>query len=349
MGKLRAALFFSAVIVFAQPPVLAADAAKPAQFTFTPVQTQVIVGIAVNWQVTATDANGNPVVAYNGTTAAVKTTDPKALPQTQTISFTNGTATLAMAFMTPGVMSVTVTDNGVSKATGSLNVTVVTASAAAISGCGSCYASLGAGAEITGTSFGDYNDTANVLQSTHLANDIPQIAVGVAYKLPIRGPLHKPLHCSPNDFFNASSEAKAAYCFPFKAFVSLKFTPDASQTFNGFTYGFSNALHKDLDVLFGVSYSAFNEASPGFRQTAISTVQAQQALGNPYYSQWSVTALEKNAPTAFDGFPTQLINSNGAPGPQIYIGNPLVVHYHTGFLIGVSVPVSFKSALGGGS
>ncbi len=343
-----AALGTTAINPTATSAQTSSTCSTPKSFAFTPVVSQVVVGTEYSWQVTAVDGSSSKLSCYKGSTAVLTISDAKALHEDNQdkITFKDGVATLPVTFMSPGVQTITVTD---SDAVGTLNVTVVTSSAAALAGCGSCYASIGAGAEITGSSFGDYNNSANVLQSTHLGNGSPQFAIGVAYKLPIKGPLHKKLNCSPADFFNPSSEAKAAYCFPLKAFVSMKFTPDASQAFNGFTYGVSHSVHKNLDILFGISYSAFNEISPGFRAAAVYTVQTQQAAGNTSYAKWSVDALTKNAPTAYDGFPTQLIKPDGTFGAQIYAGNPLVNHFHSGFLIGVAVPLSFRSALSGGN
>jgi hypothetical protein len=268
-----------------------------------------------------------------------------------TVPFTDGAATLAITFKTVGSTQVTIKDPGNSVPATTMNVTVTSnaANAAALAGCGSCFASVGAGSVLTSAQFGDYNNTANVLQSTHLGTSTPQFVVGVAYKLPWDGVLHGKLHCTSSDFTSPTSDAKAAYCFPYKAFVSLKFTPDASQTFNGFTYGVSHALHRYLDVMVGVSYSAHNEISPGFQQAAINTVKTQQAMNNTYYSQWNAAALQTDGPTAYDGFPTQLQKADGTVGPLIYAGNPLVLHYHPGLFIGVAVPLSFQKALSGAS
>lgn len=114
--------------------------------------------------------------------------------------------------------------------------------------------------------------------------------------------------------------------------------------------------------MLGVSFSAFNEVSPGFRNAAVNVVTTQQAASNPCYpkAQWNAAILQANGATAWDGFPTQLLSYTGAtsssasgsssapictPGAQIYSGSPLVVHYHSGFFIGIAVPISFKTFL----
>jgi hypothetical protein len=95
----------------------------------------------------------------------------------------------------------------------------------------------------------------------------------------------------------------------------------------------------------GVSYSPYSAVSPGFQQAAINVVKVQQAAGNPYYSPFSLAAMEANSSqTAFDGFPTQLLNANGTTGPLIYNGNITTSHYRPGLFLGVSLPLSLKSA-----
>jgi hypothetical protein len=231
---------------------------------------------------------------------------------------------------------------------GSTQTTVSTTTASALAGCASCYASLGAGSLLVGK-YPDYNVSSNILEATHVGISTPSYAVGVAYKLPFREPwVYKKLSCTTDDFSTKRSDGQVAFCYPYKAFVSLKFTPDASQTFNGYTFGISHALHQYLDLMVGLAYSAHNEISPGFQQAAVSVVKAQQAAGNPYYSQFNLASLEaNNTQTAFDGFPTQLLNANGTTGPLIYNGSITISHYRPGLFLGISIPLSFKSSASG--
>jgi len=306
--------------------------------------TPVTIGTPYTVNVTAS------VNTYVGTTD-ITTSDAAALLKATSVTFVAGKATFVLQFSTPGPQTVTLTDKTSGGPTFTAATNVQDSSSAAIAACGSCYASLGAGAVLSTTKFGDYNNSSNVLQTTHIGSSTPQYVAGVAYKLPIRT-IHKLygfLGCSPDSFFSPATEAQAAYCYPFKAFISLKFSPDSSQTFNGFTYGLSHALHKRLDIMFGISYSAHNEISPGFQQAALNTVTTQQALSNKYYAQWNVQSLKTNNATAYDGFPTQLQNADGTTGALIYTGNPLVLHYHTGFFLGVSLPIAFKSGASGGN
>jgi hypothetical protein len=222
--------------------------------------------------------------------------------------------------------------------------------------CGGCYATVGLGANINSKGLTDYNNSSNILESTHLGNGTPQLLLGVSFQVPWHGifyheiqiksgALPSPDRCDPL-LYNQDVDGAKIYCYPWRPFISVKFTPDASQTFNGFTYGISHRLAKNLDLMVGVSYTAFNEASPGFQRAAIETVKTQQAAGNPYYTQFSLVAMQNNWRNAFDGLPTQLISSTGQPGALIYSGNPLSVHYHPGGFIGIVVPISIKTFVG---
>jgi hypothetical protein len=203
----------------------------------------------------------------------------------------------------------------------------------------------------------DYNDSSNILEATHLGNATPQFLVGISYQVPWHSIFYRKIavktglakastpQCDPT-LYNQDTDGALIYCYPWRPFINAKFTPDASQTFNGFTYGISHRIAKSLDLLIGLSFSAFNETSPGFQRAAIQTTQTQQAAGNPSYTQFSETAMQHNYHNAFDGFPVQLISSTGQPGTLIYAGNPLSVHYHPGAFLGVVVPISVKSLLG---
>lgn len=331
-------------ILFALVVVLVQTRAQ-AQSISVPLPTTATIGTVLTVNLTAEDAKGNLNDKYTGTTT-VTTTDKAAIIPSSSVTFTSGKAVIEMAFMTTGTQTLSIKD-ATTPLSGQANTNVVTASTAALAGCSSCYASLGAGAVLANSKFGDYNDSSNVLQTTHLGASTPQYVAGVAYKIAIRGALYKKLSCNTQDFTIKRSDAQVAFCYPYKVFVNLKFSPDSSQTFNGFTYGISHALHQYLDLMIGISYSAHNEISPGFLQTALSVVKTQQAAGNPYYSQYNLAALKANDATAFDGFPTQLINANGTAGSLIYTGSPTVLHYHSGFFMGVAIPLSFKSPASG--
>jgi hypothetical protein len=321
-------------------------------------QATVSLGTSVAFTIKAVEGSSPAADATNSDTLTVTSSDPAASPKSQTLTLSGGAGTVSLTFGTPGSWVVTATDASTKNSYTSPAIVVNST----VAGCSSCFASIGAGAVVTGV-YGDYNDTNNVLEATHIGVATPQYLVGVAYRLPIPGEFYKlrRLGCSPSAFTSPQSDGTAAYCYPFKAFINLKFTPDASQTFNGFTYGISHALHKDLDILLGWSFSAFNQVSPGFQAAAINVVKAAQPGGsspNQCYAQWTVAGLSATGATTFDGFPTQLLSYTGSttssatgsssspictPGAQIYDGSPLVEHYHSGLFVGIAVPISFKT------
>jgi len=333
------------------PPAPAATSVKIA------AQPNATMGAKTTITFTVLDQSNKPFTGtgnngYSGTaTISVSPgpTTPSALPQ---LSFTRGVATTDVQFMAAGMQTITVSQfsPAVGAGTFSSSVTVGTAStsANALAGCATCFASIGAGTLLVGK-YPDYNVSSNVLQATHVGISTPSFAVGVAYKLPLHDVYgYKALGCTKDDLTTKNSDARVAFCYPWKSFVSLKLTPDASQTLNGFTFGISHGLHQYLDLMIGVAYSAHNEISPGFQQAAVNVVREQQAAKNPYYAEFNLAALAaNNTQTAYDGFPTQLLNANGTTGPLIYNGSVTISHYRPGLFLGVSLPLSFKSAVSG--
>jgi hypothetical protein len=333
------------------PPTPAASSVKIA----APPNTTV--GAKTTITFTVLDQNKKPFTGsgnkgYSGkatVTVVPGSTTPSALPQ---ISFALGVATIDIQFGAAGMQTITVAnfDPVIGPGTFSTTVTVGTAStsANALAGCATCFASIGAGTLLVGK-YPDYEVSSNVLQATHVGISTPSFAVGVAYKLPFHDFYgYKVLDCTKDDLTTKTSDARVAFCYPWKSFVSLKLTPGASQTLNGFTFGLSHGLHQYLDLMIGLAYSAHNEISPGFQQAAVSVVRAQQAEKNPYYAQFNLAALqENNTQTAYDGFPTQFLNANGTTGSLIYNGSITISHYRPGLFLGVSLPLSFKSAVSG--
>ncbi len=330
-----------------------APAAPVAKLVKIAAQPNATVGAETTITFTVLDQNHKPFTGYKST-AKVTVTPSSTIPASPlpTLSFTQGVATMDIQFAAAGMQTITVdTFNPVIGAgTFSSTVTVGTAStgANALAGCATCFASIGAGTLLIGK-YPDYNVSSNILQATHVGITTPSFAVGVAYKLPFHDVYgYKALGCTIDDLTTKTSDAKIAFCYPWKSFISLKLTPAASQTLNGFTFGLSHGLHQYLDLMIGIAYSAHNEISPGFQQAAVSLVKTQQAANNPYYAQFNLAALEaNNTQTAYDGFPTQLLNANGTTGPLIYNGSITISHYRPGLFLGVSLPLNFKSAVSG--
>lgn len=334
--------------------------ANPAQansVTITP-QANATVGASNTITFKVLDQN-QKAFSYDGTAQMTITpgqTQPDSTSNPIQIKFSNGTANAQIQFMAAGAQLITVRQFNPAFGQGAqdtfsqtLTVGVASTGANALSGCATCFATIGAGVVLVGK-YPDYNVSSNVIQATHIGISTPSIAAGVAYKLPFHEPFgfYKKLNCSAQDLTTKRSDAQIAFCYPWKAFVSLKITPDASQTLNGFTYGFSHAIHQYLDLMIGIAYSAHNEISPGFRAAAVNVVTAQQAAKNPNYAQFNISQMESlTSQTAFDGFPTQLISTTGAPGALIYSGSVTINHFRPGLFMGISFPLSFKSAVAG--
>src|SRR5262249_27249113 len=132
---------------------------------------------------------------------------------------------------------------------------------------------------------------------------------------------------------------------PWYAFLSLKFSPDSSQTFNGYVVGGSYKLAKTFSILGGFSLTPIQEPSPGFQAAAIHV--GTQNPNVPTYQRFNVNDMQHNRLDAFDGFPLFVQGPTGPTTTRVFDGDPTVVHYHGGFIIGIAIPVSLKTQLGG--
>lgn len=344
---------------------------KPGLLSMLALAAGLSLTLAVQGQVATTTAlAASPVSSSEGTpvmlTATVKDATEKPVV-TGSVSFANGkaqlgtspleaggTAVLIVALFPAGPNAVTANYLGTPAygASGSASVTVSVSPSSASSGCAGCFLSIGIGANLNPKSYSDYTNAANLLQTTHLGNASPQFLLGISYGLVYHGFFYNHLGCKevysgPQKLPAAQmTDAQNVYCYPWRAFVNVKFSPSSSQTFSGFTMGASYRVARSLDVMVGASFTPFNEVTHGFVAAAVQTVKTQQAAGNSQYQQFYLPALQGNWRDAFDGFPTTLINADGTQGSPIYAGSPLSVHYHIGGFVGVAVPVSFSSILG---
>lgn len=228
---------------------------------------------------------------------------------------------------------------------------------------------IGIGSLIVVSGSTDYSDQSNVIHSNNLGRATPQFLTGVAFRSHLPNFLPRYHGCTWNETGglpanvsgaaptppttdktdppakdakkaktpgSACSYAEPWQKRPWNAFVSVKFSPGANQTVNGFVFGASYAITKYLNALVGFSLTPINEPAPGFRTTAAQFVTAQQLQGQ--YLNFNPTAMLKNSANAFDGFPV-----TDPTGKLLYSGNPLTVHYHGGAVFGVSIPIYFSS------
>jgi len=329
--------------VFATLAGLGLCAGAHAQATGYSVDTtSAIAGTLVTITVLAVDAKGNTDATYTGNAsiaiAGVGVSSPPGKSQ-----FAAGKATVQTMFTGTGTAILTVTDNVA--ALTKLSATITVSSVQSV--CGECFASIGIGSTLSTVHATDYSNNSSILSSNQVGNSTPQYLIGVSFQIRIPGVRYTHLGCTTSDYTNPIP--KSTYCYPWKAFVNLKLSSESSQTLNGFTFGMSHSLTSHLDLMAGFAYSPFSQPSPGFQAAAVQVVKTQQSLStpNPYYTQFDATAMQKNSQNAFDGFPTQMISSNGVAGAAIYSGNILTTVYHPGIFLGINIPVSLGSLFSG--
>jgi hypothetical protein len=192
---------------------------------------------------------------------------------------------------------------------------------------------LGVGSLLVRGDVTDYktNTQNSVLETTNLGRATPQLLTGAAFRLP---------------FGNFSQGARERFGpRPWYAFLSLKFSPESSQTFSGYVIGGSYKLAKSFSLLAGYALTPIQEPSPGFRAAAVQVVSQNPAI--PVYQRFNVNALQSNSLSAYDGFPLFVQTASGPTTTHVFDGDPTVVHYHGGFIIGVAIPISLKTQLGG--
>jgi hypothetical protein len=202
---------------------------------------------------------------------------------------------------------------------------------------------LGIGSLIVNSGVTDYSNQSNVLQANNLGRATPQYLVGVSMRTLV--PNFRNLGAAAKDCSGALvAEPKCELWRrrPWEGFLSIKFSPQSSQTINGFVLGGSYAIAKYLDVMIGYALSPVNEPAPGFRVAASQFVTQQQLLGLDM--NFNPTAMLNGKQDAFDGFPI-----TDSTGKLIYKGAPLEVHYRGGAVFGVSIPINFASVFGGKS
>ena len=193
---------------------------------------------------------------------------------------------------------------------------------------------LGVGSLIVNSNVTDYkiNNQNSLLQTTNLGRATPQLLVGGAFRLP---------------FGNFTKGAANRFGpRPWYAFLSLKFSPQSSQTFSGYVIGGSYKLTKVFAFLAGYALTPVQEPSPGFRAAAVQIVVQNPTV--PIYQRFDANALQRNSLNAYDGFPLFVQSLTGPTATRVFDGDPTVVHYHGGFIIGVAIPISLGSKLGVG-
>jgi hypothetical protein len=210
---------------------------------------------------------------------------------------------------------------------------------------------LGLGSLLLHPSRTDYVHESNVLHATNLGPATPQLMAGVSFRTELPSPFArfrgKP--CSEDipggGSGSPSGSGRDPRCqawkiHPWSAFVSLKFSPSSSEAIDGYVLGGSFSITRHLDILLGFALSPVNEPGPGFRTTAARFVREQLARGE--VADFSPEQMLANSRNAFDGFGTI-----DAAGRVIFVGEPLAVRYRGSVIVGVSIPIYFRTALSG--
>jgi hypothetical protein len=211
---------------------------------------------------------------------------------------------------------------------------------------------LGIGSLILAPGVTDYTNQSNVLATANLGKATPQLLTGVSFRTRIPS-LFTRFGCPGTQKLGKDTIERPAHtgdCYgevwqrnPWNTFVSLKFSPGASNPINGYVLGGSLSLAHYMDFVVGFALTPVSEPSPGFRVVASQFVTAEQKQG--LYMNFNPTAMLNNSQNAFDGFPT----TNPSTGALLYPGNPLATHYRGGVVIGVSLPIAFSAFLKGGA
>lgn len=177
-----------------------------------------------------------------------------------------------------------------------------------------------------------------MLHATNLGRATPQLLTGLSFRTHIPGFVKR---CKSSVVKSSEIKGSEVTCeewvvHPWSAFASLKFSPQSSQTINGYVIGGAFAIARYVQVLVGFSLSPVNEPAPGFQQTAAQFVTTEHVSGRAL--AFDPAALRNNSQYAFDGLPVTDVN-----GKLIYQGDPLTVHYRGGVVIGVAFPIYFKN------
>src|SRR5258708_403016 len=289
--------------------------------------------LTVNTRVTVGGNFTKPVtITASGGPAGVKLTFPPKNEDQVTIDPTSTTKTTILTITVGIVVSPAEYAIQIEAGDGSLGNKLETITLVVGTG-GDFDLMLGVGSLILKGDVTDYktNNQNSVLATTNLGRATPQLLTGASFRLP---------------FGNLSKGAKRRIGpRPWYAFLSLKFSPESSQTFSGYVIGGSYKLSKSFAFLAGYALTPIQEHSPGFRSAAVQVVNQNPTV--PIYQRFDANALQHNSPNAYDGFPLFVQNASGPTTTRVFAGDPTGVHYHGGLIICVPIPISLKTQLAG--
>lgn len=127
--------------------------------------------------------------------------------------------------------------------------------------------------------------------------------------------------------------------------VSFQFTEGTTALLDGVFFGGAFELNRYLHLTAGAGVRKGKELSPGFRQTAAETIQAQVAANSTVYRRFEGYGPESDD-KMLDGLSLLAPGSTEKPA-RFFPGDPIVDSYNWSFFVGVSVPVKITDILGG--
>ncbi len=194
---------------------------------------------------------------------------------------------------------------------------------------------IGIGSQVLDTANTDYRNQSNVLATTSLGRETPQLLTGVAFRTHIPNYFFPRYRCMLDSRKNNAKDDKPKSKDPKKPAGEEKagqYDPIADCTNKAFLEHAEPWQRRPWGAFISIKFVP----SPGLRVTAAQFVTQQQAQGQ--YLNFNPQAMLSNSPNAFDGFPL-----TDQSGKLIYPGNPLTLNYRAGVIFGVSIPIYFKS------
>ena len=157
----------------------------------------------------------------------------------------------------------------------------------------------------------------------------------------------KPFLLTVNDSqFRASGQVGLAFKVadwkkkPVDIFASLNFVDNTAKTIDGFVFGTSIGIAKNLGIALGYSLRKKSELSFGFRRAAAQflTDTTDKNLKARFPLSGGVLDNDK----LFDGLP--LVDGNAM---RYFPGSPIVDSFNHAFFIGLTFPIGFKTLFAG--
>ena len=121
--------------------------------------------------------------------------------------------------------------------------------------------------------------------------------------------------------------------------VSLEFAEGTSRTLDGFVFGFSKRLSKNLSFVIGYSLRKGRELSPGFRRFAANAIASDTTNHYSSFNGFTKHTKGKKA-NLLDGFPLTIPSGTDSNGEEsLFPGEPIISIFNSAIHIGLIVPL----------